>query len=97
MKGVGIHRENYSIVPVSFIGNGVVLNPLKVVNFLFIRTFGQTGMFSVGTTPGGDDVVPSLQISDNAFVDIGQAYSKLYYTFSGANRILVYTFFLNMV
>lgn len=97
MKGVGLHRENYSIVPVSFTNQGVFQNPLKVVNFIFVRTFGQSGIFKVGTKPGGEDVVPGVQIQDNAFVDIGAAYQSLYYSFDQPGRVLVYTFVLNMV
>lgn len=97
MKGVGLHRENYSIVPVSFTNAGVFSNPLKVVNFLFVRTFGQTGIFTVGTTPGGNDVVPGVTISDNAFIDIGASYQTLYYSFNQPGRVLAYTFVLNIV
>jgi len=87
----------YTLFPVQFIGSFHFVNRLKVVRYMFVRTFGQSGLFSVGTTPGGQDVVPAVNILDNYLVNIDGYYPDLYINFSGSNRILVYIAVLNLV
>lgn len=89
--------HTYTKFPVSFTGSGYFKNSLKVVSFLFIKTFGQTGTFQVGSTSGGSDIVPPVTISDNYVINLDYNGSDLYFTFSGANRILIYIYVLNMV
>lgn len=89
--------HTYSKFPISFIGSGKFHNPLKVVSFIFVRTFGQTGNFQIGTTQGGQDVLPAVSITDNYVANLDWNGGDLYFTFSGVNRILIYCYILNIV